>query len=149
MWKKLREYLGLDPPKPLTTEEVKRVIVKALEEDRVEFNHPMASECLFNLIKGAHPHATEGEVYEFEYSKMEVISPFRRLYGWRRKYNHEGGFRLLWGSKGFGFGELGFVLRNGKWAVDNEDMSTQFIQQALCAWVNSLEGLRDAEDQDR
>jgi len=50
---------------------------------------------------------------------------------WGKTGHNDGGFKILWGIEGIGFGELVFVKKGDKVECDNETMSEKFCSIVL------------------
>lgn len=51
----------------------------------------------------------------------------------------EGAIRVGWEKEGVGWGEMDFILENGKFKVDTEHMSKKFVKEVLDALYEDME----------
>lgn len=51
----------------------------------------------------------------------------------------EGAIRVGWEKEGIGWGEMDFILENGKFKVDTEHMNKEFIKEVLDALYEDME----------
>ena len=75
----------------------------------------------------------EQKEYEIEYAYGE-------MYKCNSNFPNTIGFKIEWGAKGIGFGELSFYYdtQTQKWEYDDEYMSADFCKAVLAKWFDSI-----------
>lgn len=73
------------------------------------------------------------EEYEIEYADGE-------MYKGNKHFPNTIGFKIQWGAKNIGFGELTFYYDTAtkEWSYDDEFMSANFCKAVLMKWLDSI-----------
>ena len=75
----------------------------------------------------------ENKKYEIEYAVGE-------MYNGNKHFPNTIGFKIEWGAKNIGFGELTFYYDTATkdWSYDDEYMSADFCKAVLAKWFNTI-----------
>lgn len=75
----------------------------------------------------------ENKKYEIEYAAGE-------MYKGNKHFPSTIGFKIEWGAKNIGFGELTFYYDTATkdWSYDDEYMSADFCKAVLAKWFNTI-----------
>jgi hypothetical protein len=67
--------------------------------------------------------------------------PFKYVklgYTFRPNKTNDGGFTLCWAVDGFGCGELAFYSKDDKTICETDNVSHEFVKQAIGFWLDSV-----------
>lgn len=106
----------------MNEEEARKQIKKCIEEGRVEWKDDPG---LVNRKKGPA-----------SINSIEFFGPWKRTEDDGRVVGNEGGVEIHWSKPGVGFGELVFVMKNGKLECDSECMGRKFVQEVLLEFLD-------------